>query len=366
MTMQNLALAKTDDLPIRHEGDVHSGKVRSVYWLGYDDSVRIASQKGYDLPTTELLGVMIISDKISAYECNWKGENGLLGIPGKGAALNAMSEHWFKRIERTGIGNSHLLEAPHPLVWIVQRAKPVMVEAIARQYITGSMWRAYAKGERNFCGITIPDDLEKNQKLDELLVTPTTKGIMKGIPGIPEDDDVNITRQQIMDNYKAFGFRDQSDVVAYEQMLKDGFKIIYDELAQKGEIFVDTKFEFGYAWDNTTGNTELFYIDEIGTADSSRMWNADEYKKGNVVENSKEGFRQFLLNNTNREILTDKKRMPERIELANTYRVPVEQMMEVSETYKNMAETITGQKLLEIEDPREEILDELTSYGLVR
>ena len=40
-------------------------------------------------------------------------------------------------------------------VWIVQKARPVMIEAIARQYITGSMWRAYEKGDREFCGIKI-------------------------------------------------------------------------------------------------------------------------------------------------------------------------------------------------------------------
>jgi hypothetical protein len=33
----------------------------------------------------------------------------------------------------------------------------VMIEAIARQYITGSMWRDYGKGSREFCGIAIPD-----------------------------------------------------------------------------------------------------------------------------------------------------------------------------------------------------------------
>ena len=78
-------------------------------------------------------------------------------------------------------------------MWIVQKAKPVMIEAICRQYITGSMWRSYGKGERVFCGIELPDGLSKDQKLPELLITPSTKGILKGIPGVPEVDDVNIS-----------------------------------------------------------------------------------------------------------------------------------------------------------------------------
>jgi len=88
---------------------------------------------------------MVISDRLSAFECMWRAEGGLDGVPGKGAALNAISGHWFQRFGEAGLARSHILETPHPLVWVVQRAKPIMIEAIARQYITGSMWRAYER-----------------------------------------------------------------------------------------------------------------------------------------------------------------------------------------------------------------------------
>ncbi len=188
MSLSHLAIAKTNDLPIRHAGSVHSGKVRSVYWLTDEDSKRIIEDRGYNVPAETPLAVMVISDRISAYEIIWKGEEGLMGVPGKGASLNATAQHWFKEFEKVGLAGNHILETPHPLVWIVQKAEPIMVEAIARQYITGSMWRSYAKGERNFCGIEIPDGLEKDQKLPELLITPSTKGILEGIPGVPAVD----------------------------------------------------------------------------------------------------------------------------------------------------------------------------------
>ena len=79
--------------------------------------------------------------------------------------MNAISNHWFKLFKENGLASSHILDVPHPLVWIVQRAEPVMIEAIARQYITGSMWRDYSKGSRTFCGIDLPDTLKKDQKL---------------------------------------------------------------------------------------------------------------------------------------------------------------------------------------------------------
>jgi phosphoribosylaminoimidazole-succinocarboxamide synthase len=51
------------------------------------------------------------------------------------------------------------------------------------------MWRAYNQGERQFCGIQLPEGLKKDQKLPQLLMTPSTKGILKGIPNVPEADD---------------------------------------------------------------------------------------------------------------------------------------------------------------------------------
>ena len=169
-----------------------------------------------------------------------------------------------------------------------------MIEAIARQYITGSMWRAYKKGERDFCGIQLPEGLEKDQKLPELLITPSTKGVLQGIPGVPEVDDVNITRQNIEDNCAAFNFNNPEDIDSYERLLKEGFDVISEALGKLDQIFVDTKFEFGYVTD-AQGNEKLIYMDEVGTPDSSRIWDGPAYREGKVVENSKESFRQLLL-----------------------------------------------------------------------
>ena len=167
----------------------------------------------------------------------------------KGLRLNAISNHWFKLFKEQGLADSHILDIPHPFVWIVQKAKPVMIEAICRQYITGSMWRSYAKGERDFCGIKLPESLEKDSKLIQLLQTPSTKGILKDIPGVPAVDDVNITRKNIEDNFAAFNFKSTDDIALYEKLLTEGFDVISAALAKIDQIFVDTKFEFGYVKD---------------------------------------------------------------------------------------------------------------------
>ncbi|TGD74711.1 phosphoribosylaminoimidazolesuccinocarboxamide synthase [Mangrovimicrobium sediminis] len=357
MSLADTVLAVNDDLPIRTDSPVHSGKVRSVYWLTAQDSARLIAERGYDVAADAPLAVMVISDRISAFECIWQGEGGMAGVPGKGAALNAISNHWFESFRQQGLADSHILEIPHPLVWVVQKARPVMIEAIARQYITGSMWRAYDKGERDFCGIQIPDGLQRDQKLPELLITPSTKGILEGIPGVPAQDDVNITREDIVSNFEAFKFRSVADVDLYEKLLREGFDLISARLAELDQIFVDTKFEFGYVTDKA-GNEKLIYMDEVGTPDSSRIWDGAAYREGRVVENSKEVFRQLLLSHfPEPDILLNKSRMDERYALARDNALPTEVLMQVSATYTGIAEKITGVPVPVSDNPKAEIID---------
>ncbi|WP_318488232.1 phosphoribosylaminoimidazolesuccinocarboxamide synthase [Photobacterium leiognathi] len=366
MSLADQVLAVNDDLPIRTDKPVHSGKVRSVYWLTEADSQRLIKEKGYNVQPDAPLAIMVISDRISAFDCIWHGEGGLKGVPGKGAALNAISNHWFKLFKDNGLADSHILDIPHPFVWIVQKAKPVMVEAICRQYITGSMWRAYSKGERNFCGIELPEGLEKDQKLPELLMTPSTKGILKGIPNVPEADDVNVTRNDLVNNYAAFNFRNTDDIAQYEKLLAEGFNVISDALAKLDQIFVDTKFEFGYVTD-ASGTEKLIYMDEVGTPDSSRIWDGAAYRDGQIVENSKEDFRQVLLNTfPDPDILLNKDRMEERFALARDNELPQDVLMQISKVYTGIAEKITGEQIKLSQNPKAEIIEILRNqYQLI-
>ena len=366
MSLADQILAVNNDLPIRTGAAVHSGKVRSVYWLTEDDSRRLIEEKNYDVALDTPLAIMVISDRISAFDCIWHGEGGMKGVPGKGAALNAISNHWFKLFKEQGLADSHILDIPHPFVWIVQKAKPVMIEAICRQYITGSMWRSYAKGEREFCGIELNDELEKDSKLPTLLQTPSTKGILQGIPGVPAVDDVNITRKNIEDNFAAFNFKSPEDIALYEKLLTEGFDVISDALAKIDQIFVDTKFEFGYVKDRN-GNDKLIYMDEVGTPDSSRIWDGEQYRAGKIVENSKEGFRQLLLSHfPDPDILLNKDRMTEREALARDNELPAAVLMSLSATYLAIAEKVIGEKIVLSQNPKQEIIDILRDkYQLI-
>merc|ERR1712060_705919 len=114
-----------------------------------------------------------------------------------------------------------------------------------------------------------------------------------------------------------------ADVDLYEKLLREGFDVISAALALMDQIFVDTKFEFGYVKDKS-GKEKLIYMDEVGTPDSSRIWDGPLFRdQGKVVEKSKEGFRQLLLKHfPDPDILLNKDRMEERKKLSKDAALP--------------------------------------------
>ena len=108
-------------------------------------------------------------------------------------------------------------------------------------------------------------------------------------------------------------------------------------------------------------------MDEVGTPDSSRIWDGDSYQQGKVVENSQEAFRQLLLSHfPDSDILLNKNRMEERLALARENALPESVLMAVSGTYRDIAEKIIGKPLVLTDNPKQEVIDILNSgYGLI-
>merc|ERR1711920_1109693 len=124
---------------------------------------------------------------------------------------------------------------------------------------------------------------------------------------------------------------------------------------------------FGYVKDKA-GKEKLIYMDEVGTPDSSRIWDGPNYRDHKkVVENSKECFRQMLLNHfPDPDILTNKNRMEERKKLGEDNLLPQSILMETSKVYADIAEKITGEKIVLSDSPKEEIIKILDeNYGLI-
>ncbi len=257
------------------------GKVRTVYDLG-DERI-----------------IMISSDNLSTHDVVHKRQ-----VYGKGENLDTISEHYFTATEH--IVPNHLIETLAPNVWLVQKARPILVEMVFRKYLTGSGWKEYQqkKGQEEgceFCGVPLRPGYRKNEILDEVIFTPTGKGVAGDfdIPEFrglnPETDDPKITIDIIRTNYKAFGLVKPEDL---DEIMEKAFALydfIHEDLGGKGHLLADTKWEFGYMPDGS-----ISIIDECVTPDSSRFWTSDDYSfnpvenEFKIVQDDKQHFRDYI------------------------------------------------------------------------
>ena len=228
-----------------------------------------------DLFVGETEIVMITSDRLSAFDVV------LTSIPCKGAILNAIALKAFE--DTADICANHMIDAPHPNILRVKKAEPLPVEVVIRRHVTGSLWRDIEANRHGVYEVELPANLRKDQRLDDLIITPSTKA------EVGEHDEPISRRAIIEHGLVPADLLDQAFEVALKLFARG------EELAAaKGLILVDTKYEFGMI------GSDLVVIDEIHTADSSRYWVADEFQTRFEAGESqrmldKENIRQWLL-----------------------------------------------------------------------
>lgn len=255
----------------------------------------------------------------------------------------------------------------------------IPLELVVRGYLVGSAWKAYKKGE-SYCGFTFPAGLHEGQKLEKPILTPTTKA--------EEGHDMPVTKEEavvivanwlydkescILSNNDIAELCDDSMKVAddifcitekakkyaediigdeksddnwfdfyeaalaymeadyYIEKIYDISLLAFEELSKacenKGILFIDTKFEFGF-----DKNDNICMGDEVGTPDSSRFAPADEYQKtGKIVSLDKQIVRDYCskIGFTGDE----SQEIPE---------IPDELWQRVTNTYVNIAKLICG------------------------
>jgi phosphoribosylaminoimidazole-succinocarboxamide synthase len=202
--------------------------------------------------------ILVISDRLSAFDQ-------IVGtIPFKGQVLNQMARYWF---EETGaIAPNHLIAVPDPNVTIARECEPLKVELVMRAYLTGvtstSIWHAYSRGDRVFCGHPLPEGMKKNEPLPRPILTPSTKA-PKG------EHDISVSKEELL----AMGVIAPEALEAAAAIAARLFEFGQRRAAERGLILADTKYEMGVDRDGT-----VMVIDEMHTPDSSRYWYADDYE----------------------------------------------------------------------------------------
>ena len=244
------------------------GKVRDNYAVG-DDRI-----------------LMVASDRISAFDV-------IMGepIPGKGALLTRLSLFWFEQLGPKGLNICpiHLTgQAPESVVsadeaaqvtgrsMLVQRLKPIPVEAVVRGYLAGSGWKEYQES-RSVCGVPLPEGLHNASRLPEPIYTPAAKAEMG-----EHDENITFEKTVEMIGPELAGKIREISIRLYKAAAEIALK--------KGIIIADTKFEFGL-----DPKGQLVLMDEVLTPDSSRYWPADQYAVGsNPPSYDKQFLRDWL------------------------------------------------------------------------
>ena len=241
-------------------------------------------------------------------------------VPFKGAILAKISEFWLTEAAR--IMPTHYISTPQERVLKVEQLTPFKVEVIVRGYMTGSMERAYLKGERVFCGERLPDGLTPSCRLPEPILTPTTKAAVF-------EHDENISSAELIARGVCSARAWDEIATRARQLFALGQQIYRD----RGWILVDTKYEFGF-----TPSGEIKVIDEVHTPDSSRLWIAASYagrvERGEPPEMlDKEIIRRYLMARG----FSGEGEVPS---------VPAREFVSLAMVYLSVAEKLTGERMV--------------------
>jgi phosphoribosylaminoimidazole-succinocarboxamide synthase len=235
----------------------------------------------YDIDDNYLM--IVATDRLSAYDVVMPNP-----VPGKGIILTQLSNFWFRMMEDiipnhltnlkidSFIENKKEIEQLKERSIIVKKLKPLPIESVVRGYIIGSGWSDYKKNKK-ICGIELPDNLQKAQKLPQIIFTPATKANSGD-----HDENINYQKTESIIGEDLASKVKEISIKIYKRAS------IYAR--SKGIIIGDTKFEFGQ-----DSNGKLYLIDEILTPDSSRFWPEETYKVGESPESyDKQYLRDYL------------------------------------------------------------------------
>lgn len=230
--------------------------------------------------------LMVASDRVSAFDVVLPSV-----IPGKGIVLSQLSRFWFDRLGH--IVPNHMISTDLPVVadrlpdgmatdpalagrsMLVRRADRIDVECVVRGFLYGSVWSEYLSSG-TVAGVPMPEGMVFGDRLPVPVFSPALK--------VDDGHDVNVSKAGVADR---FGSRLADDLERTSLVLYDQAAA---QVADRGLILADTKFEFGMI------DGRLSLIDEVLTPDSSRYWDAALYTPGREqVGFDKQFVRDWLL-----------------------------------------------------------------------
>ncbi len=281
---------------------VARGKVRDMYAVG---------DKHF---------LIVATDRISAFDVVLPDP-----IPGKGKVLTEMTDFWLQKLAHVVphhnsdmkledvLSGDELAQVQGRAV-VVKRLKPILVEAVARGYITGSAWKDY-RSSGEICGVKLPRGLQLSEKLVEPIFTPATKAEVGG-------HDVNVNFQYVSDEIG------HELAVEIRRVTLTLYQAAAEYAESRGVVIADTKFEFGLDQEG-----KLHLMDEVITPDSSRFWPVSRIQMGINPPSYDKQFVHDWLEEQDWDMTSPAPRLPQEV------------IEKTAAKYRQALEILTGQSL---------------------
>lgn len=278
-------------MPTLHINHYYTGKVSECFNINlymdnneYDENNMENFPYNYNIDMENLpYNIIYHTDRLSAFNRN------ICVVKGKGYQLARQNEFWMKNTKHL-VPNHYIKNYGNAT--LVHKCIPIKLEIIIRQCLSGSLWKHYEKGNREYYGHVLKEDMTKNQRLDEVIITPTNK----------DETDTPISYDDII-NQKILS-KDELDYIY--KSAKKLFSYGQDICSEKGLLLADAKYEFGYC------NNKIILIDEIHTSDSCRIWDMKTYQMNqlnpHIIINSfdkdiaRNYINQYIKNNNDVEL----------------------------------------------------------------
>ncbi|MGB2727032.1 MAG: phosphoribosylaminoimidazolesuccinocarboxamide synthase [Halobacteriota archaeon] len=214
--------------------------------------------------------IFLFTDRVTAFDGIKKAD-----YQGKGEACCKLSCFWFEKLQAEGI-KTHFKECMPPNMLVAEEVSILPVEVIARNFLYGSLWKRYKKGEIDIGSLRHEEEKREGMPLTKSFLEFTTKF---------ERVDRPITEEELIEN----GWMDRSEI---EHLKKETIRIgdiMGSYLVRRGIILADFKLEYG----RSKEDGDIILADEVGTPDVCRFWDKEAHEqRGEILSLDKDVFRE--------------------------------------------------------------------------
>ena len=206
--------------------------------------------------------IMVRTERISTHDIQ-RGS-----IPFKDQIL-ASNHNYMRKMLKPVLGTSQFEVdglADNSVVIAAENLTQIPLENVLRAYMaksstSTSLYQHFKRGDREFCGHKLPNDLISNGPLPYVMDTPSTKS---------DEHDESVSPKKMFE----WGVCNEQQYTQIRNSSLFAFGKVDQFFKPKGIIPVDTKTEHGI---NKKG--KIVSQDEIWTMDSSRFWLLDDYNQ---------------------------------------------------------------------------------------